>query len=413
MNDIKASKQTIREHNLGLIIKNVLEHGEITRSKISKNTGLARSTISGLVTFLISKNILFEHKKGKSEIGKKPTIIRFNNSFYCFIIIIVDIEIITTCLANISGEILYTTYKKNYPRKNREQILKNIFTSIELLLGETKIDLSKIYLFSIGTHGVVNHETNMISNAPYLKGWSGTNIVDILKSKYKKDAIIEKDVNLSAIGEHWKNHYSRQKNIIFITIDHGVGAGIIINDKLITGKKGRMGEIGYLPISTNRTFGELKNNRVELGLFESVVNINGIVKRVKEEYRNNPPDKENKNAIDEKKIDFEYICNNYQNQSNSLINNIIDEELIPTIAIGITSIISVIESDIIIINGEILKLGDSFMSGLIKAIYAITPFRPEILVSKLKENGPVEGAIKYGIDFLKDKLYKNIFSLLD
>ena len=413
MNDIKASKQTIQEHNLGLIIKNVLEQGEITRSKISNRTGLAKSTISGLVNFLISKNILFEHKKAKSEIGKKPTLLKFNKDFYFFIIIIVDVEKITTCLTNISGEVLYTIHKKNYPRKNREQILKNIFSSIDMLLKETDPGLSKIYLFSIGTHGAVNHETNMISNAPYLKGWSGANLVDILKSKYKKDAIIEKDVNLSAVGEHWKNHYRRQKNIIFITIDHGVGAGIIINDKLVTGKKGRMGEIGYLPISTNRDFKDLKKNRVELGLFESAVNIDGIVERVKKEYERLYQNNESKNIVDKKIIDFEYICNSYQNQLDAPIKDIIEKELIPTISIGVTSIISVIESDIIIISGEILELGDRFIKNLIKTIYAITPFRPEILVSKLKENASVEGAIKCGIDFLKNKLYKNIFSLLD
>lgn len=406
MNDIKASKQSIQEHNLGLVIKTLLEQEEVTRSKISKRTGLAKSTISGLVRFLINKKILCEYEKGKSEIGKKPTILKFNKDFYYFIVLIVGVERITVCLVNISGEILYTKQKKNHLRKNREQILKNIFSSIELLLTETGTDLSKIFLFSIGTHGVVNHETNLISNAPYLKGWSGTNLVDILKSKYKKDSIIEKDVNLSAVGEYWKNHYGRQNNIIFITIDHGVGAGIIINNNLATGKKGRMGEIGYLPISTSRSFEELKKNRVELGLFESVVNINGIVKRVKKEY-------EKSQLKNSKIVNFEYICSSYLDQSNIIIKNIIEKELIPTIAIGITSIISVVECDTVIISGEILKFGDRFFNRLIETTYSITPFRPEILVSRLKENAPVEGAIKCGIDYIKKKLYKNIFSLLN
>jgi len=410
MENKKATQESIKEHNVGLILRNIKEEEQITRIKLNRKTGLAKSTVSDLVNFLISKKVVFEGKKAESKIGKKPTILKFNKNYLLTIAIDIGIENITVVLANSFGEIIYKVNRKNSPRKDRNQILNNIFSIVDKLLKNSDISIGKIYLYSIGTHGVVNPKSKIVTHAPYLANWSGIDLVKIFNKKYKKKVILENSVNLGAIGEQWRN-YKDIKNLVYLDIDYGIGAGIIINNKIVTGNRGTMGEISYLPILKKYNYKKLKENKFELGLFESQVDVGGITNKLKDELiklkknsRLNFPKKINE-------INFNIICDYYNDNSDNFIKDLIDNDIIKILAIGIASIISIIDTEIIVINGDILKLGNKFINKLKKGIYDITPFKPKIVVSKLKENAHIEGAIKNGINYLNNLLY-NHFLLL-
>jgi len=409
MKNIKATQESIKEHNIGLILRNIKEGDQITRIMLSKITGLAKSTVSDLVNFLIGKKVIFEDRKAESEIGKKPTLLKFNKNYLFIAAIDIGIEIITAAVVNSFGEIVCKFSKKNYPRNNRDQILNNIFSAIDKLLKTSGISLKKIYLFSVGTHGVVDPKSKIVTHAPYLPNWSGIDLVKIFKEKYKKEVIPENSVNLGAIGEQW-NSFKDINDLVYLDINHGVGAGIIIDNKIVTGKTGAMGEISYLPVLKQYDYKKLKENKLELGLFESQVDAIGIVNTVKEKFKEHDKSKKYGFFKNINEINFDAICKYYNNDSDNFIKDLINNETIDTLAIGLASIISILDTELIIINGDILKLGNQFIEKLKTVIYNITPFKPKIVVSELKKDAHIIGAIKNGIDNLNNLLYNQFLS---
>ena len=407
----KATQESIKEHNIGLILRNIKEEEQITRIKLNKTIGLAKSTVSNLTNFLIRKKVIFEDKKAESKIGKKPTILKFNKNYFFLVAVDISIENITVALANSFGEITYKIKRKNYPKKDRNQILNNIFSAVDKLLKNLDISLKKIYIFSISTHGVVDPISKIVTHAPYLTNWSGIDLVKIFKKKYKKEVILENCKNLGATAEHWKN-YKDINSLVYLEIDHGIGAGIIINNKIVTGNKGTMGEISYLPILKKYNYKKLKENKFELGLFESQVDVGGIINKAKDKFIKLKEINKPGLPVNINEINFDTICDYYNDASDNFIKDLIDNDTIKILAIGIASIISVIDTEIIVINGDILKLGNKFIDKLKREIYSITPFKPKIVVSKLKEDAHIEGAIKNGINYLNDLLYNHFLSLL-
>ncbi len=407
----KATQKSIQEHNLGLILRFIKEHKNFSRASLSTKTGLSKSTISGLVDILISKKIITEGSKINSSRGKKPTILQFNG-VYCYIIAInIGIKFITVAITNLYGEIICRIKKKNYPKNSKDKILNNLFNIIEEALDNSGIGIEKVYLFSIGTHGIINPETKKILFAPYLPKLQGTNLAGIIKEKYKKEAIIENSVNLGALGEHWKN-YSNINNLVYILIHYGIAAGIIIDNKLAIGTTGSMGEIAYLPILKKYDSRKIKENKLELGLFESQVDIVGITNTVRRELKNQKDLSKieiNKN-ID--RINFDDICKYYNSPGGNPVKRIIDNDIIKMLAVGIASVIAVIDTKVIIINGRIIELGDSFFNKFKKEIYDITPFKPDIVISKLKKDASITGEIKFGLNYMDDLLHNRFFSLL-
>ncbi|MBC8388065.1 MAG: ROK family protein [Actinobacteria bacterium] len=410
MKSKKATQESIQEHNIGLILKLIKEKKNFTRAKLSAETGLSKSTISSLVDILINKKIVTEGKKIDSERGKKPILLMFNKTYYYIMAINIGIDFITIAISDLCGEIIYRIQKKNHPKSSREKMLNNIFTIIEEALKKSGIDLKKIYLFSIGVHGAVNPVTKCLSLAPYFLKWHGINLVEIFKKKYKKEVILENSVNLGAIGEHWKN-YSNINNLIYLYIHYGTAAGIIINNKLIVGNNGTMGEIAYMPILKKYDLKKIKENKPELGLFESQVDIVGITNTVKKELKKK---KDNSSTIIDKdidKINFNDICKYYNCHEDNDVKKIINNEVIKILTIGIASMISVIDTNTIIINGKIIELGEKFINKLKNEIYSISPFKPNIIISNLKNDAPILGEIKFGLNYMNNILYNKFFLL--
>jgi len=406
----KATQESIQEHNLGLILRLIKENKNFSRARLSIETGLSKSTISGLVDILIGKKIMTEGDKINSSRGKKPTILQFNKT-YCYIIAInIGINFFTVAITDLYGDILYKIKQKNFSKKNKDEMLDNLFNTIEKALDNSRISIEDVYLFSIGTHGIINPETKKILFAPYLPKLRGINLVEIIKEKYKKKSIIENSVNLGALGEHWKN-YSNINNLIYILIHYGIAAGIIIDNELAIGTNGSMGEIAYLPILKKYDSKKIKENKLELGLFESQVDIVGITNTVRRKLKN----QEDLSGIEINKnidrIDFNDICKYYNRPGGNPIKEIIDNDIIKMLALGIASVIAVIDTKIIIINGRIIELGDSFFNKFKKEIYDITPFKPEIVISKLKKDASITGEIKFGLNYMDDLLYNRFFSL--
>lgn len=406
----KATQESIQEHNLGLILRLIKENKNFSRAKLSVKTGLSKSTISGLVDILINKKIITEGAKIDSNRGKKPTILQFKQN-YCYVMAInIGIKFITVAITDLYGEIIYKIKKRNLPINSKEKILGNIFNIIEEALDSSGISLKKIYLLSIGTHGIVNPKTNKILFAPYLPKLQGVNLVEIIEKKYKKKVIIDNAVNLGALGEHWKNQ-NDINNLVYLFIHYGIAAGIIIDDKLAVGTNGSMGEIAYLPILKKYDIKKIKENKREMGLFESQVDIVGITNTVRRELQKQKDSSEINLDKDIDKIDFDDICKYYNSPSDNLIKKIIGGDIIKMLAIGIASLIAVIDTEVIIVNGRIIELGNNFINKFRDEIYDITPFKPRIVISDLKKDASIIGEIKFGLNHMDDLLYNRFFSL--
>lgn len=406
----KATQESIKERNLGLILKLIKENKNFSRAKLSTKTGLSKSTISGLVDTLINKGIIAEGDKINSSRGKKPTLLKFNKN-YCYIAAInLGIKFMTMVIADLSGEIIYRNKEKNFSINSVSNILKKLFSLVEKALGNTKIDIEDIYLFSIGTHGIVEPATSKVLFAPYLPELQGVNLAELIKEKYNKEVIIENSVNLGALAEHWKRK-DEIKNLVYLFLHYGIAAGVIIDNKLAVGVNGSMGEIAYMPILKRHDSKKIKRNKPGLGLFESQVDITGIINTIKEELKKHEGPTGLDIDEDINKIDFDDICKYYNKPGNNIIKKTVNGDIIKLLSLGIASLISVIDTEVIIINGRMIDLGEDFINRLKHEVYSITPFKPDIVVSDLKKDASIMGEIKFGLNYMDNLFYSNFFSL--
>jgi len=387
----KYNQKFLKAKNQSRILKILKQDGPSTRAQLAKNLGIARSTVSEICNEMVFYKILNEGKKIDGNLGKRPILINFNKNYYYLIIVVITSSETNIVVSNLIGEIISEDVI-DYQEEtiSAKEIIELAFKKIDEIINN--LGLEKICLISLGSPETLDIKTGKIKWAPYIKDWMGVDLKELFYEKYKIDVIVKDHVKLETIGEQWKS-YNNTENLIYIVVTYGIGSGAIIDGKLREGKNGYLGEIAFLPISEEINYDELLKGNKNLGYFESQCDIKKIIEIVNKYLSGKYGNKNYKKIKNFSEVKFLY---NTEKEITDIVNN----SVIKTLALGIASIIVVLDPEIVVINGEIVELGNDFLKLLKTEIYKIIPYRIEVVFSELRERSRIFGAIKNGLDYI-------------
>ena len=127
-----------------------------------------------------------------------------------------------------------------------ENILPDIAKSILNTMDEKGISKEDVIGVGIGVPGPVDGN-GVVYKAVNL-GWGVFNIAETLTGLLGIPAKAGNDANVAALGEMWKGGGQGYRSLVAVTLGTGIGGGVIIDGKLLTGYKGAGGEIGHVHI---------------------------------------------------------------------------------------------------------------------------------------------------------------------
>lgn len=127
---------------------------------------------------------------------------------------------------------------------NGNNILPDIAAAILGKMDEMNIAKEAVIGVGIGVPGPVDDE-GVIYKAVNL-GWGVMNINDVLGGLLQLPVKAGNDANVAALGEMWCGGGKGYNDMVLVTLGTGVGGGIIINGKILTGATGAGGEIGHI-----------------------------------------------------------------------------------------------------------------------------------------------------------------------
>lgn len=154
-----------------------------------------------------------------------------------------------------------------------KEILPDIAKTILAKMDERKIAKEEVAGVGIGIPGPVD-EYGEIACAVNLH-WGRKNIEKELAELTGLVVKAGNDANVAALGEMWKGGGQGSKNLILVTLGTGVGGGIIVNEKMVTGAHGAGGEIGHASVEMDE---EEACNCGNKGCLEQYASATGIAR---------------------------------------------------------------------------------------------------------------------------------------
>ena len=121
-------------------------------------------------------------------------------------------------------------------------------TALVAKRGLTKKDIAGV---GVGLPGLVDVDKGVIRCLPNIPGWSDVALKRIMERKLGILVRVENDVNMIALGEWEYGAGKGMQDLICMTLGTGVGAGLILANKIYRGAGFAAGEIGHAPLNEN------------------------------------------------------------------------------------------------------------------------------------------------------------------
>ena len=147
-------------------------------------------------------------------------------------------------LFSLDGDLLDQWEIKTRTEDHGSKIVSDIAEAIQKKIIDQSLTVEDIIGVGIGTPGPVDDE-GVVHKAVNL-GWGVMNLEDELKKLVHVPVKAGNDANVAALGEMWKGGGQGYHNVVLATLGTGVGGGIIVNGKILTGTTGAAGEIGHM-----------------------------------------------------------------------------------------------------------------------------------------------------------------------
>jgi predicted NBD/HSP70 family sugar kinase len=251
--------------------------GPLTRAAIAATTGLSAPTVGSLSAELLKLGLLSELGRGPSTGGRRPRSLRFNARYGVVAGIVFDAATTRLAVADLAGETLATTEAKTPPEGGPERLLSWMNVQIRVLLSKAGVAQGRgLLAVTAGLPGAVDRERGtVVGLMPGFRNWENLAVGAYLEKLVEAPVVVENDVRLAALAEHWRGAAQGHDTCAFISLGVGIGAGILIGGELHRGHHSLAGEIAVMCMASEyltRDFG----NR---GCLETLAGLDTILRR--------------------------------------------------------------------------------------------------------------------------------------
>ncbi|SFL64469.1 ROK family transcriptional regulator [Halanaerobium salsuginis] len=346
MNKQRVGNSTfIHNLNQGSIFKIIHRYGPITRKELAENTNYSAATITNHVKTLIEEEYVIETKKGSSNGGRKPVYIKVNPKKGYMLAVNIGVNNCQLFLFDLNFSVISAQNFILDQNQTAQASLLEIKDKIETVLSDQQIKAEKILGLGIAVPALINRAKKRLEFAPNL-GWKKLAISEVLAEYFSFPILIENEAKAAVIGEK-EFIYPDDDNLVFVSINEGIGCGIILDGKLYTGASGNAGEFGHLIIDSDGPVCHCGNN----GCWETMASENYLKNNISKYLAREV------SLVEIAQLDFG------ENNLDQLL-----KEYAANIGIGLVNIINSLSPEQIIIGGEILKIQEKLLPTIKKII---------------------------------------------
>ncbi len=231
-----------------------------------------------------------------------------------------------------------------------ENILPDIVKSIKEKNSEKSIETDDILGIGMGVPGPITEDGRVLKCANL--GWGIFSVADEMsKLTGVKKVKVGNDANVAALGEQWRGGGRGFDNIVMVTLGTGVGGGIIMNGKILTGENGAAGEIGHITVNPKET---LTCGCGCKGCLEQYSSATGVIRLAKERLEASDKPSELRKFADDQ-IGGKEVFDAYK-AGDELAAEAVDE-FAAYLGMGLGNVASVVDTQAFVIGGGLSKNG--------------------------------------------------------
>lgn len=243
----------VRATNLAVVLRHVRANAPCSRADIAAATGLNKATVSSLVADLIERRLLRETGLTENRIGRPATMLVLDGEPYAAIGVEVNADHLTAVAVDLAGTRLLT-WRRAFA--GRACPPSRAVAAVAALAGRAAARATRqgreVLGLTVGVPGLVDG-AGVVRFAPNL-GWRDLDLRGELTRALRGPAYaveVDNDANLAVLAEHRNGPHAGTANLVYLAGDVGIGAGVVVDGRLLRGGRGFTGELGHVRIASD------------------------------------------------------------------------------------------------------------------------------------------------------------------
>ena len=368
----------LRQVNMDRVLAAAMARpGPLTRAQITAATHLSSPTVGSLSAALVKLGLLSQLGRGPSTGGRPPHAVEFNACFGLVAGLVLEEATTRLAVADLSGDTLAQAEVPTPPDAGPEPMLAWIGERVRSLLSVARVPPGKPLLaVAVGLPGAVDRgRGTVVGLMPGFRSWEDLPVASSLERQLGARVVVENDVNLAVLGEHWRGAAQGHDTCVFVSLGVGIGAGILIGGELHRGHHSLAGEIAVMCMASESVSGNFGTR----GWLESLAGLDTIVRRWRP------------NAAGELREGARALLQAAHDGDPGALGAL--GEAATLIGMAAAHVSLVIDPSLLVLGGPLLADGGALLERVRAVVSRINPRPPRVVRSALGEQAMLTGSL--------------------
>jgi predicted NBD/HSP70 family sugar kinase len=247
-----ANKELIRDINRFNILNTIRNAGAISRVEIAEITGQSRASVTNITARLLSENLIYiKEVQARTERGRKREMLALNPEAAYVVGVKLSTYRVSVAITNMQADVKSSII---VPVRTQERSVEFVADLIEdgirHCASDIGLTLNGISGIGIGMPGFIDSRTGTCSWSPlYDREERNLPLKRLIESRFDIPTYIENDTNTVTLAHQWFGEGRGHDNFLVVTLEDGVGMGIVVNRQLYRGAQGFAAEFGHVVIA--------------------------------------------------------------------------------------------------------------------------------------------------------------------
>jgi predicted NBD/HSP70 family sugar kinase len=248
---ITGDQQLLRQMNRMALVRRLAHEPQLSRADLAVELGLTKSTVGLLVKELVEEGWLNESELvSTGSLGRRPTPLHIDGRRLALIGADMGVDIARVVVTTLLGDVVDRAEVSYDNAADPAGSLKQVAKQIVRLAKRAQTQGRRTLGVGVGLHGGVDDATGMLHVAPNM-GWRNVPAAALVREQLAGTALeglplcVQNEADVAALAEFEFVGRPDADPLVYLSLGHGVGAGVIVRDKLLTGYRGFAGEVGH------------------------------------------------------------------------------------------------------------------------------------------------------------------------
>lgn len=262
-----------------LVFQTMLAHGPLTRAEVGRRTGLSSGAVTKAATPLLDDGWIVEvgRPAGDRPTGRPATLVAVRPERASFLGVKVTADELIGVITDLTAKPMAARRAK-LDSRDVDSVISAIARLVKRLITAPGIRrASEIHRLGVTISGDVDRQTGTVHQSPFLN-WHGVPLAQLVETATGIPTVIENDVRALTVAEQWFGAGAGLSSFALITVGAGIGCGISLDGRVVSGAHGVSGEVGHLPVGDSDRTCTCGNT----GCVEAVASTDAIVEQARQ-----------------------------------------------------------------------------------------------------------------------------------